>query len=81
MLKTHGKPQDAQEPQKRRPGPGSRALARSCPWAQALAASFVVAGDPKAVPIGLPHMSVGPKLLIQKNSNSNRANMSNRAEF
>ena len=28
--------------------PGPRAVARACPWAQALAASFVVPGDPKA---------------------------------
>ena len=29
---------------------GPRALARACPWAQALAASVVVPGDPKAAP-------------------------------
>jgi hypothetical protein len=29
-------------------GPGPQALARTCPWAQALAASSAVPGDPKA---------------------------------
>ena len=36
-------------------GPGSRALARSRPWAQALAASFVIPGDPEAGPGSLAY--------------------------
>ena len=57
LLETHnsyaeewGKRQDAQEPQKRRPGTRSRAVARSCTWAQALAGSFMVPENPEAVP-------------------------------
>ena len=62
MLKIQGQPQHAQEPQKRRLGPGSRALARTCPshWALALAASFVVPEHAEAVPgsaLTLQHMN------------------------
>ena len=39
-------------------GPGARALAWSCPWAQALAASLVVPGDPEAAP-GSPAYEYG----------------------
>ena len=59
MPDTQGQPRDFQEQQKRQPGawvlgPG-RALARSCPWAQALAASFVIPGDPEAAPGSLAY--------------------------
>ena len=50
MLETQVQPQDTLEPQKRRPGAWGPALAQSCPWAQALAASFVVPGYPWAAP-------------------------------
>ena len=50
MLETQGQSQDPQEPQKKRPGAWVPALAQPCPWALALAASFVVPGDPEAAP-------------------------------
>ena len=58
MLETQGQPQDPQTLQKRRPGAWALALARSCPWALALAASFVVSGDPEAAP-GSPAYKYG----------------------
>ena len=81
MLETLGQRQDAQETQKRRPGPGSRALAWSCPWAQALAASFVVAGDPEASPRS-PVYECGSEVADLENRFPNRAEMSiyNQAE-
>ena len=47
-------------------GRGPRALARACPWAQALAASFVVPGDPKAAP-GSPAYEYGSQFANLKN--------------
>ena len=48
MLETQGQPQDPQEPQKRRPGPGPRGRTGPGPGTQA--ASFVVPGNPEATP-------------------------------
>ena len=66
MLVTQGQPYNLQEPQKRRLGRGPRALARACPWAQALAASFVFPGDPKAAP-GSPAYEYGSQVANLKN--------------
>ena len=48
MLKTHGKPQDAQEPQKRRQGPGPIGRTGPGPGTQAPAAFFVAPEHPEA---------------------------------
>ena len=66
QLGTHIHMLETQEPQKRRPGRGSWALAQHCPWAQALAASFLVPGDPKAAP-GSPAYEYGPQVANLKN--------------
>ena len=50
MLESQGQPQDLQEPQKRRPGPGPMGRTGPALGTWAPAASFVVPEDPKAAP-------------------------------
>ena len=61
MLETQGQPQDPQQPQKRRQGPGPMGRTGPGPGPRPPAAPFVVAGDPEATP-GSPAYKCGSEV-------------------